>query len=133
MPWHCPVLDCAMSWGWRPPSGVMTPFPMESALSQSGAQHLCGNHHPPCAAGCRGHPWEVQCPQGPGLLLTPVMGSPEVSLVPPHSLPGHCPGALNSIYLSGCHKGHITDQAGITCVAFLSSKEIKRDKNWNQN
>lgn len=50
---------------------------MESALSQSGAQHLRGNHRPLCEAGRRVHPWEVQCPQGPGLLLTPVMDSPQ--------------------------------------------------------
>lgn len=61
---------------WNGAWHTLPPFPVESALSQSGAQRLCGNHHPPCGAGCRVHPWEVQCPEGPGLLLTPVMASP---------------------------------------------------------
>lgn len=127
---------CAGLWGelgmetvlWSDAQHTLPPFPMESALSQPGAQHLCGNHRPSHRAGCRGHPWEVQCPERPGLLLTPVMDSPEVSLVSPHSLPGHCPGALNSIYLSGCHKGHITDQVGTTCVAFCLLRKLRETK-----
>lgn len=57
---------------------------------------------------------------------------PEVSLVPPHSLPGHGPGSLNSIYLSGCHGSHITDQASTTCVAFCllrKGRETKTETN----
>lgn len=51
-----------------------------------------------------GAPQEEQCPQGPGLLLAPVMDYPKASLVPLHSLPEHCPGALTSVYLTGAAK-----------------------------
>lgn len=82
-PRHALALPCAGLWGelgmetisWSNAWHTLPPFPMESALSQSCAQHLCGNHRPPCVAGHRVHPWEVQCPHRLGLLLLPVMDS----------------------------------------------------------
>lgn len=83
-PRHTLAPPCAGQWGelgmetmsWSDAWHTLPAFPVERALSQSGAQHLSGNHRPPGGAGHRVHPWEVQCPQGLGLLLTPVMDSP---------------------------------------------------------
>lgn len=124
-----PRTDCGLSRGWRRSAGAMHSARCRLFLQKV----LCPNpvlsisvgitvlRAQPGRGGTRGR--SSAC-KDRGCSSQQSQTPSKVSLVPPRSLPGHCPGALTSVYLTGCCEGHVADspaspdRAGTSYVAF---------------